>query len=69
MNMNNTFKELFNPIQAEKELKVRTKVFLAEKTHGYTGVKAVTRKYHLYAAACACFLCVLLGVIGFTSPL
>ena len=31
MIMNDTFKELFGPIQAEQGLKDRTKAFLAEK--------------------------------------
>ena len=59
MNMNNSFKGLFSQIQADEALKDRTKEFLAEKTQGYTGVKAVKRKYPLYAVACVCLLFVL----------
>ena len=59
--MNHTFKELFGPIQAEEALKDRTKEFLAEKTHGYTGVAAVKHKYRFCAAVCACLLFMLLG--------
>ena len=61
MNMNSAFKELFGPIQAEEALKDRTKEFLAEKTHGYTGVRAEKRNFRLYAAACACLVFMLLG--------
>lgn len=56
MIMNNTFKELFDPIQAEEALKDRTKVFLAQKTQ-----KENKRSYHVYAAACACMLLILFG--------
>ena len=56
MNMNKTFKNLFGSIQAEEELKDRTKAFLEKRTLGYSKVKAETHKYHLYAVVCACFL-------------
>lgn len=59
MIMNNTFKELFDPIQAEEELKNRTKAFLAQKTQRYTRV--AEKKRRVYAAACACMLLVLFG--------
>ncbi len=61
MNMNKTFKNLFGSIQAEEELKDRTKAFLEKRTLGYSKVKAETHKYHLYAAVCACFLFMLFG--------
>ena len=61
MTMNNAFKELFSPIQAEETLKDHTKEFLAEQTQGYTRVRAVKRKYHFYAAVCVCFLVMLFG--------
>lgn len=61
MNMNDIFKELFTPIQAEEELKNRTKAFLAKKTQGYTGIKTENHKYPLYAAACVCLLFILFG--------
>lgn len=57
MSMNKVFKELFGPIQAEEELKNRTRAFLAEMTRGYTGM----RRYRVYAAACACMLLMLFG--------
>lgn len=59
--MNDTFKKLFSPIQAEEALKDRTKEFLAEKTQGYIGVRAGKRKHCLYAVVCACLLLMLLG--------
>jgi len=61
MIMNNIFKELFGPIQAEEELKERTKAFLAKKTQGYTGAGEKIHRYPMYAAACACMLFILLG--------
>ena len=59
--MNNAFRELFGPIRAEEDLKVRVRVFLAERTRGYTGTETRKRKYPAYAAACACLLLALLG--------
>lgn len=61
MNMNNKFKEVFNQIRAEEELKSKTREFLAKKTRGYTGTKTKKHGYHIYAAVCACFLCMLFG--------
>lgn len=61
MIMNKTFKDLFGPIRAEEALKDRTKAFLAEKTQGYTGAGEKRRIRHIYAAACACMLLILLG--------
>ena len=61
MTMNNAFKELFGPIQAGEGLKDSTKAFLAEKTHNYRRAAPERRRYHVYAAACACLLFVLLG--------
>ena len=61
MTMNNAFKELFSPIQAGEELKDSTKAFLAEKTQNYRRAAPERRRYHIYAAACACLLFVLLG--------
>lgn len=59
--MNNAFKELFGPIQADEGLKGRTKAFLAEQTRGYTGAPAKRHGYPVYVAVCACLLFVLLG--------
>lgn len=59
MTMNHTFKELFDPIQAEEELKDRTRAFLAQKAQRYAREKK--RRYYVYAAACACMLLILFG--------
>lgn len=59
--MNNKLKEIFSQVQAEEELKNNTRAFLAKKTHGYTNMRAGKRHYHVYAAACACFLFIMLG--------
>lgn len=59
MDMNKALKELFNPVRAEEALKNRTLAFLSERTRGYAAPRP--RRFPLYAAACACFLCVLLG--------
>lgn len=61
MTMNNAFKKLFGPIRAEEDLKARTRVFLAERTQGYTQKAAAMRRYPAYAAACVCLALVLLG--------
>lgn len=62
MIMNNAFKELFSPIQADEYIKDRTKAFLAQRTRGYTGAGSKRRRYSACAAACACLLFTLLGV-------
>lgn len=59
--MNNTFKELFGPIQADEKLKEQTKTFLQKKTNEYTGKKTEKRIYYFCTAACICFLFILLG--------
>lgn len=61
MTMNKTFKELFGPIQAEEELKNRTKAFLARKIRSNSSADKKRRRYHVYAAACACMLLILFG--------
>lgn len=61
MTMNNTFKKLFSPIKADKELKERTKAFLAKQTRNYTRANTEKRRYPAYAASCACLLFVLFG--------
>lgn len=61
MTMNSAFKELFGPVRMEKDLKDRTRAFLAERTRGYTKRAAAGRSYPAYAAACACLALVLLG--------
>lgn len=61
MTMNNAFKAIFAPIQAERDLKDRTRAFLAERTQSYTKGAAAKRRYPAYAAACACLLLALLG--------
>lgn len=59
--MNNTLKGLFSQIKAEEDLKDRTRLFLENKTNGYTKVKIQKRTYQLYAAACVCLLFMLFG--------
>ena len=60
--MNDKFKEIFGQIQAEDELKNRTRLFLAGKTRGYARAGTEKRRRPVYAAyAAACLLCVLLG--------
>lgn len=61
MTMNDTFKELFGSIQAEKALKDHTQAFLAQRTRGYTKEGRRIRRYPAYAAACICLLLVMLG--------
>lgn len=59
--MNGKLKEILDQVQAEEELKDSTKVFLIEKTKGYSKRKTVKHQYHIYAAACVCFLFLLIG--------
>lgn len=59
MNDYDMVKQAFNQIQAEEALKSSTRRFLAQKTKGYT--KAAKQQYHIYAAACACLLFLLVG--------
>ncbi len=61
MIMNKALKELFGPIQAEEALKDRTRAFLAERIRGCARSGAKARRYHAYAAVCACVLLALLG--------
>lgn len=61
MTMNNAIKEVFGPIQAEEDLKDRTRAFLAERTQGYAKRVTVMHRYPAYAAACVCLLLTLLG--------
>ncbi|MCI8516411.1 MAG: hypothetical protein HFG75_06030 [Hungatella sp.] len=56
MSMNKKLKEVFGRIQAEEELKNRTRLFLDEKTLGYTAVRKEKRPLHVCAAACVCLL-------------
>lgn len=66
MTMNNAFKDLFDPIRAEQELKDRTWAFLAQKMERGSGAGRKKRRYPVYAAACACMLLILFGDAGFT---
>lgn len=61
MNMNDTFKELFKPIQAEEKLKNQTIAFLEQRTQRYTRTIIKPHKYPLYATVCICFLFMLFG--------
>ena len=57
--MKDKIKEAFNQIQAEETLKNNTKVFLAGQLQKHT--KPIKRQLHMYAAACACLLLLLIG--------
>lgn len=59
MTMNNTFKKLFGPIQAEEALKSRTKAVIASTVRSHAGAVESRRRYFAYAAAC--MLLVLFG--------
>lgn len=61
MNMNDIFKELFQPIRAGEELKNQTIAFLEQRTQGYTGTIVKPHKYPLYATVCICVLFMLFG--------
>ena len=50
--MHEKLKEAFDQIQAEEELKSRTKEYIFHKTNGYTQKKAVNYRVLLSAAAC-----------------
>ncbi len=52
-------KEAFDKINAEDELKARTRAFLAKKTNNYTEYRVPN--VQRLAAAAACFLCLLAG--------
>ncbi len=52
---------MFGQIQAEEKLKKSTREFLAQKTRGYTKATGAKRRYHVYAAACACLFFLLFG--------
>lgn len=61
MSMNDKLKEIFSRVQAEEELKISTKAFVENKTHGYTTAKTQNSGYIALAAACACVLIFLFG--------
>lgn len=54
--MSNKVKEAFNQVQAENELKNKTKDFIFRKTHGYQQTKAVNYKRLVSAFACLTIL-------------
>ncbi len=54
--MSNKIKEAFNQIQAESELKNKTKDFIFQKTHGYKQTKTVNYKHMISAFACIAIL-------------
>ncbi len=55
--MNSRFKETFDKIQAGEELKEKTRIFLAQKTRGYTK----TGNYQRLIVSAACLFFVLIG--------
>lgn len=57
--MNDRFKNAFDKIQAEEQLKDRTRAFIYKKTKGYTRGK--TAAYLRLIPAAACFLLIILG--------
>ncbi|MCI8454834.1 MAG: hypothetical protein HFE84_09505 [Lachnospiraceae bacterium] len=59
--MHDKLKEIFNPIQAEEELKNSTREFLAQKTQGYKRRTAARRQYRICSAVCICLLFILTG--------
>lgn len=61
MDLNGKLKEIFNQVQAEEELKDSARAFLEKKTQRYTKTPPPRRRYGVYAAVYACFLCMLLG--------
>lgn len=54
--MNGKIKEAFEQIQAENELKEKTKEFIFQKTNGYSKVRTGTYKYLVSVFACAALL-------------
>lgn len=54
--MNGKIKEAFEQIQAENELKEKTKEFIFQKTNGYSKVRTGTYKYLVSVFACAVLL-------------
>lgn len=57
--MKNKLKGALSQVRAEEQLKDSTRAFLARKTQGYAGTKAVKVRRYLYA--CACLFLSLLG--------
>lgn len=56
--MNEKLKAVFDQVQAEEELKDKTKAFLLKKTRGYTKTKAVNYRRLIPAVACLLFMLV-----------
>lgn len=54
--MNGKIKEVFEQIQAENELKEKTKEFIFQKTNGYSKVRTGIYKYLVSVFACAVLL-------------
>ena len=57
--MNEKIKEVFGQVQAESELKNKTKDFIFQKTNGYTRASGMNYKYVVSA-----FVCLLFFIIG-----
>ena len=62
--MNDRIREAFDNVQAEEELKERTKKFLSDRTGHYQQI-ASPRNFRKFAIACAFGLCLLLGGGGY----
>ena len=58
--MNEKLKEAFDQVQADEELKNRTRAFISQKTEGYTRFRSSFR-YQRLAAAFACMALLLFG--------
>ena len=65
--MKNKLKGALSQVRAEEQLKDSTRAFLARKTQGYAGTKAVKVRWYLYACACL-FLCLLGGHWLYFTP-
>lgn len=61
--MDDKIKAAFDTVHAGDELKIRTKAFIAKKTHGYTGRKTLNYRRIILSAA-VCFALVLFAGTG-----
>lgn len=62
--MDDKIKAAFGAVQADEELKSKTRAFIAKKTHGHTVRKALNYRRILPAAAACCLALVLFAGIG-----
>lgn len=54
--LNEKLKDVFDQVQAEEDLKEKTRAFLARKTRGYKKSRTINYKYLIPAAACLIFV-------------